>query len=84
MQKRFSVTEYDEITVAMDNVSTKKTNAIAIKKISTIATNVTSTALLNSQGKRVRDCYILHTVLLLITLLLIIIIMCYHTKRKDI
>ena len=52
----------------MEPVSTKKTN--------TIATNVTSTASINCRSKKVKDCYILHTVLL------IIIIICYYVKQK--
>ena len=44
----------DEIVIAMDIASTKKTN--------TIATNVTSTASINCHSKKVRDCFILHTV----------------------
>ena len=32
----------------------------------------------NCYSKKVRDCYILHTVLLVIILLLIITIICYH------
>ena len=39
-----SVTECDKIVIVMDNVLTKKTNTIAMKKISAIATNFTSTA----------------------------------------
>ena len=70
-----SVTKYDEIIIAMDIVSTKKTNIIA--------TNVMSTASVNCHNKKVRDCYILHIVLLVIILLLIIIIICYyHAKQK--
>ena len=38
-----SVTEFDEIIIVMDNVSTKKTN--------TIATNVTSIASINCHSK---------------------------------
>ena len=69
--------ECDEITNVMDIVSTKMTN--------TIETNVTSTASINCHSKRVSDCYILHTVLLVIILLLIIIINCYHyVKQKGI
>ena len=72
-----SVTKCDEIAIVMNNLSTKKTNTIAI--------NVTSTASINCHGKKVRDCYILHTVLLVIILLLIIIIICYHyAKQKGI
>ena len=69
-----SMTEYDEIVIVMDNVTTKKT----------IATNVTSTASINCHSIKVIDCHILHTVLLAIILLLIIIIFCYHyAKQKD-
>ena len=57
-----SVIKFDEIISVMTIVSTKMTNTIAI--------NVTK----NCHGKKVRDCYILHTVLLAIILLLIITI----------
>ena len=67
-----SVTKYDEIVTVMDNVSTKKAN--------TIAANVTSTASIICYSKKVRDFYVLHTVLLVIILLLIIIIYYYYTK----
>ena len=59
-----SVTKCDETVIVMNNLSIKKTN--------TIVTNVTSTASINCYCKKVRDCYILHTVLLVIMLLLII------------
>ena len=59
----------DEIIFVMDIVSTKK--------IDTIAKNVTSTASISCHSKKVRDCYILHIVLLTIILLLIIAIICY-------
>ena len=52
------MTKCDEIVTVMDIVSTEKTN--------TIATNVTSTASINCHSKKVGDCYILHTVLLVI------------------
>ena len=72
-----SVTERDKIIIAMDIVSTKKTTAIA--------TNVTSTASINYHGEKVRDFYILHTVLLVIIILVIIIIICcYYAKQKGI
>ena len=45
----------------MDNLSVKKTNTIATKK-----TNITSTASIDCHSKKVRDCYILHAVLLAI------------------
>ena len=71
-----SVTKHDEIVIFMDIVSTKKTN--------TIATNVTSTASINCH-KKVKNCYILNTVLLMIILLLIIAIIChYYAKQKGI
>ena len=59
----------DEITSAMDIVSTKMTNTIA------------TIALTNSDSKKVRckiHYYILHTVSLVIILLLTITITCYH------
>ena len=46
----------DEIVIVKNNLSTKKTN--------TIATNAMSTASINCHSKKVRDYYILHTVLL--------------------
>ena len=67
-----SVIKFDEIR-SFNDVSAKLTN--------TIATNVTK----NCCSKKVRDCYILCTGLLVITLLLIITITCYHyAKRKGI
>ena len=60
-----SITECDEIIT----VSSKKAN--------TIATTVTSTALINYHTKNVPNYYILHTFLLVITLLLIITIIFY-------
>ena len=53
--KSTSVTECDKIISAMDIVSTKKTN-------------VTSTTSINCHGIKVKDFYILHTVLLVIIL----------------
>ena len=48
-------------------------------------TNVTSTASINCRSKKVRDYFILHTVLLVIMLILITTIICYHyTKQKGI
>ena len=75
-----SVMTSDEIISVMENVSTKITN--------TIATNVST----NFEDKNVRykiDCYILHTILLVIKLLLIITIICYYyakhrSKQKSI
>ena len=79
-----SVTECDEIIFVTDVVSTKKTNTMATKKTNTIAMNVTSTASINCHSEKVRDCDILHTVLLVIILLLITIIICYIAKQKGI
>ena len=63
----------DEIISVMDIISTKMTN--------TIATNVTK----NCHSKKVRDCYTLHAVLLVMVLLLIFTIICYHyAKQKGI
>ena len=48
-----------------------------------IPTNFTSTMLINSDDKKVKqkmNCFILHTVLLVIILLLIIAIICYHNE----
>ena len=70
-----SKTECDKIITVMDIASTKKT----------IATNVTSTASINCHSIKVRDCYILHTLLLAIIFLLITIIIYYHyAKQKGI
>ena len=49
-----------------------------------IATNVTSNVSLNCHSKKVRDCYILHTVLLAIILLLIVTIMCYNYAKQKV
>ena len=51
------------------------------KKTNAVATNVTSTASINFHSENLRDCNILHTVLLVITLLLIITIICYHAEQ---
>ena len=56
------MSECDEITIAMDTIETRKSNAIATKKTETMATNVASTASINCNSKKVRYCYILHTV----------------------
>ena len=66
----------DEIITVMNIVSTKKTN--------NIAKNFGSTASINCHSKKVRDCYILDTVLSAIILLLIIIICYYYAKQKGI
>ena len=67
--KSTSVNECDEIISVLDIVSIKKTN-------------ITSTSSINYHSIKVRDCYILHTVLLLeIILLLMIITFCYHYAK---
>ena len=69
-----SVTKCDEMLIVTDNLSTKKTN---------IATNAMSTASISFHSKHVRDCCILHAVLLVIILLLIITIICYcYAEQK--
>ena len=68
------MTECDNVIIVINNVSTKKTN--------TIATNITSTASINFYSKKVRDCFILHTVFLVIIFLLIIIVICYHYAKQ--
>ena len=62
------------------NVSTKKTNNAATKKTNPIATDVTSTASVNCHKKKVKDCYIFCTVLLVIISLLLIFICYYYVK----
>ena len=72
-----SVIQCDEIITILNIISTKKAN--------NIVANVTSNVSVNCHSIKVRDFYILHTVLLVIILLLIIIIVCYHyAKQKDI
>ena len=72
-----SVIQGDEIITAMDIASTKMTN--------TIATNVTSTALINCHSKKSKRLLYFHTVLLVIMLLLIIVFICYcYAKQKGI
>ena len=66
----------EEIITVMDVVSTKMTN--------TIATTVTSSASINCHSKNVKDCYILHIVLLVIILPLKIIIFAIIMKRKGV
>ena len=65
------MTKCDEIINVMNNVSTKKTKV----------TNVTNTASINCHSIKVRNYYILHTILLPIMLLLIIIITCYQYAK---
>ena len=60
---------------------------VPTKMINTIATNFASTVSINFQSKKVRDCYILHAVLLVIILqylIIIIIIYYYYAKQKGI
>ena len=67
------MTESDEILVVMNNLPTENT----------IATNVLSTASINCHSKKVRDYYILHTVLSVTIILLIITIICYHYVKQE-
>ena len=70
-----SVIKCDEIVIVINNLSTKKIN--------TITTNVTSTALINWHSKKVRESYILHTVFLItVTLLIAVSICCYLIKYQ--
>ena len=66
----------DYIIFIIDIVTTKMKN--------TIATNFTNTSSKNCHSKKVRDCYILYTVLLAIILLLIITIIRYHYAKQRI
>ena len=59
-----SVIECGEAITGMGIVSIIKTNTVATEKINTITTNAMSTASINCVSKK--DCYILHTVLLVI------------------
>ena len=69
------MTECDEIVIVMNNLSRKKAK--------TIAANVTSSASINWHSKKVRDCYILQTVLLIkIKLLIAFSICCYLIKYQ--
>ena len=68
------MTECDEIIIAMNNVSTKNT----------LATNITSTASINYHSIKVRDCYILHTVLLAIVSLLILLLFPIIMQNKKV
>ena len=65
-----------EIITVLDIVSHKKSN--------TIATNVASTATINCHSIKLRECYILYRVLLVIILLLIITITCYHYAKQKV
>ena len=71
----------DEIINVTDGVSTNVINTIIRNMTNTASINVMSTVSKNSDDKKVRykvDCYILHTVLLVITWLYIITIICSH------
>ena len=67
------MTESDGILVVMNNLPTEDT----------IATNVLSTASINCHSKKVRDYYILHTVLSVTIILLIITIICDHYVKQE-
>ena len=79
-----SVILCDEILNTTDSVSTNVTKTISTSMLDTISTNVASTVSINSGDKKVRykiDCYILHTVLLLIILIFIIAIISYRYAK---
>ena len=59
----------DGIIFVMDIVSTKMTNAIATDEQK------------SSHSKKLKDCCILHTVLLGMILFIIIVIICYHYAK---
>ena len=60
-------------------------NIVSAKMTNTIAANIVSTASLNCHSRKLRDCFTLHTVLLLIILLSLTIIVCYYyAKQKGI
>ena len=65
------VTESDEIVIVTDILSTKQEKYYSKKNKKT--PNVTSTAPTNCHSEKVRVCYILHTIWLVIILVLIII-----------
>ena len=67
----------------MDNLSKNKVITVAIKKTDTLATNIMSAASINCHNKKVINCYILHTVSLVIILVLIITIICYHYAKHE-
>ena len=68
----------------MINYYGKRTDITLTKMTNTIATNVTSSASINCHSKKVMDCYILHTVLLVTILLLIISISFYHYAKQKV
>ena len=65
------VTESDEIVIVTDILSTKQEKYYSKKNKKT--PNVTSTAPTNCHSEKVRVCYILHTIWLVIILVLIIV-----------
>ena len=83
-----SVITCDEIIDDADSVSIN----VPTNVMSTVSTSVKSIASTNFHHKKVSytmDCYILHTVLLVVILLFIIAIICYHyakhrSKQKNI
>ena len=76
---------YDEIINVTDSVSTNVTNSIPTNMTRIISVILMSTVSINSADKNVRskiDCYIFHTLLLVIILLSIIDIICYHYTKQ--
>ena len=76
----------DEIKNSAYSVSASLTNTVPTFVANTISTNVTSMMSTNSYGKKVKykiDCYILHTVLLVIILFIIAVIYYHYTKHRS-
>ena len=73
------VTESDEIVIVTDILSTKQEKYYSKKNKKT--PNVTSTAPTNCHSEKVRVCYILHTIWLVIILVLIIIWKIMYFKK---
>ena len=79
-----SVTVCDENVNATDSISINVANIIPRNMANAISRNVTSNRSNNSDHKKVRykmDCYILHTVLLVIILSFTIAIVWYHYAK---
>ena len=80
MQKNYS---WNPSTCICENKKYLKSIADTLAN-NTIATNVTSTASINFHSKKVKNCYILKTVLLVIILLLIKTIIFYdYAKQRN-
>ena len=77
------ICEYDKYLGSIIDDSVMRCNEI-INTADSVSTNVTSTVSANFHIKKVKckmDCYILHTVLLVIILLFLITIICYYYAK---